>query len=683
MNELRLGGAVAEAGFAGSLAVDVEAGDVARGWARVGGRGARFRNPGEAAGRPGVSEKAFGATASLGRLLPATWRIDAPLTVAHERQGRELEFLERSDVVADRIPGVRDLGAEETRVAFALRRVPEEGGAAGASMRLEWRRSAVDALTSREEATGITGAIRYDAEPAERSVDAVPGVVESLLRALLPRAIEESRAFSRLADARVRWSPERVGVSGAFESRTARTWRYEGLVPSPTDPAAAAVVSPREEVEGGAHVAFRPFTALSAALGVTTTRDLLDPARATTSPEAREALEGARTRIGGVDVGWERRRAVTTRVDFRPVLAPWLRPAAGYAAAFRTDRSPAYRTVHVADGDTTQILQRAAHGERRVSASLALDPGGLARALGAESDVFGIVETTAVEWSNALGSRFARASFDPTPGLQLGLGGRDAFRVVGADTAASVDAHDALRARAALRLPGRGRLEVEWAEETADLFDRYGGARAHERRTWPDARVTWGEVPVPIALRGALAWATASVGYQESTWIERFGGTARRGTEWRVPVQLSLGLAGGARIGYTGHLQGGEHRDATGAAQTSVARHDLRLDAAFAAPRAFRATFPAPIRASAAWSLRTERQCRVPASGEEPCTPYVDRVDRQADVLLETVVSWLNVGVQIAWEERVSWIGTRPEHRGVRLRIFGEFNVAAGTFGAR
>lgn len=130
VNELRLGGAVAEAGFAGSLAVDVEAGDVARGWARVGGRGARFRNPGEAAGRPGVSEKAFGATASLGRLLPATWRIDAPLTVAHERQGRELEFLERSDVVADRIPGVRDLGAEETRVAFALRRVPEEGGAA-------------------------------------------------------------------------------------------------------------------------------------------------------------------------------------------------------------------------------------------------------------------------------------------------------------------------------------------------------------------------------------------------------------------------------------------------------------------------------------------------------------------------------------------------------------------------
>src|SRR5690606_22941006 len=143
-------------------------------------------------------------------------------------------------------------------------------------------------------------------------------------------------------------------------------------------------------------IAFRPFQSLTADVALNSTRDLLSSAKATTRDHEREAIENARARFAGTDIGWETGRSLNSSIAFRPDIASWLRPGFSYTTQFRTDRNPSYVEFIPVGADSTAVMQRRFQASRQVTQSLLVDPTGLAQTLfGAPREDDGLLRSAA------------------------------------------------------------------------------------------------------------------------------------------------------------------------------------------------------------------------------------------------------------------------------------------------
>ncbi|HEX7050159.1 MAG TPA: hypothetical protein VF188_08170 [Longimicrobiales bacterium] len=708
IDELRLGGAATDAGLAGHIELGIAAGDFLDARVSYSNRGARFRQAESEPGYLATSDLGVDATLQLGRLVPAGWGVDAPLSVTYTRAGVDPTFLDRSDVRADRLPGLRESGAVQRRIGLALRKSTPTGNPwaglllDGASLNFEYRSGATRAITTRNENTGFQGGIGYFRLPDARELDITPGAVESVLRALAPAALEHSGFFRDLLDARLRWTPDVVSFNATYDREERRSFRYAGILASGADAAVAPIAAPREGLETRARIGFRPFPSLTAGLSFASTRDLLPADRAAATPGAREAIERARDRVAGIDVGWETRRTLRSDFEFRPRILSWLRPGLGYTATFHGDRNASYWETRVTHGDTTAVLERTLRADRELTRSLVIEPAALVRAAaGPESAEPGAVrsalytvgravETIDLNWTDALGSHFERRAVDPGAGFQLGLGDFDRFRIIDGDTAATVIARDAFRARTSLRLPFGTGFEAAYAEGESEVLALLGGRRAVVERAWPDLRLAWVDLPLPRPLRAAIAHGSASIGYRAEADRSIFGGIdgqERASDETAIPLQLTVGLANGISASYTGLFSRESGTDPTGTTEGSGQQHAIQLGGSFRAPDALRESIPGIINASLRYGFQAREACRRRGGTPEPapCIPFVDLLDRQLSLTLETIISQLNVGFQMSYNDRRSAIGIRSGSSQFQLGLFGEFDFSAGTLpgGAR
>ncbi|HEX6940539.1 MAG TPA: hypothetical protein VF158_14075 [Longimicrobiales bacterium] len=717
LDELRLAGAVTEPGIAGHVALDVRAGGFATASIAYANEGARFRRLNDTPGYQAARDLSVGGTIQLGRLAPDAWGLEAPVSFSYTRSGLEPMFLQQSDVRADQLPGLRETGATRTHIGFALRRTEPSGNAIagllldGASLRVDYHTAVTRALTTVDRSEGIEAGIGYRRTPAVRDLDLTPGPVEAVLRALVPRALEETEAFDRLASARLRWSPASVAFTGTYRNLDARSYRYASILAAPEDAAVRPVEAPREGLETTTRITFRPLASLLAGATLASTRDLLPTARAGADDDGREAIGRARAELAGVDLGWERRRNLTTFLDFRPPIADWLRPGIGYTARYRADRSPSYVEGVAAGADTMAVLQRAFDGDRQLTRSLVVDlpalvgeggggeadpsrprspggagraPGPLRRVLGALGRAIGPID---LNWVDAIASRFDWRAVDPALDYQLGLGDFDAFHVIDGDTAASVVRRASFRARTELRLPLGTRIDVAYEESESAVHELRGGRRSSRDRSWPDVALRWAELPLPDFLRGAVAHGSFTAGYRESTRSSIFGGTDGQewaGTERSIPIQLAVAFANGLSGTYTGQLADGTGRDPTGRTEYDGAMHTVQVAGSFVAPAALRESFPAPINASLRWAYQARSQCRLVAGtdADTACIPFVDYIDKEFSLTLDTILSQLTMGFQMSYTDRQSYVGARNGSSQFQLGLFGEFNFTAGTFAA-
>jgi hypothetical protein len=287
------------------------------------------------------------ATADLGRFAPEAWGLSMPLTVSYLRTGLDPTFLQGTDVLAGQLPGLRDTGSSRRRIGITLRKTtPSDNPIVGAlidgtSVRVSHISASDNTVTTSNRLDGIEAGVEVDRPVAPVEVGIVPGFLADALRWLAPRRLEESAFFGRLTDARLRLTPERIGLSTAYVGQESRIWRYERVLQSPLDLDVTPFESPRQGLEAGARVAFRPLESLTARAGVTTGRDVLDPDRATPVALERQALRQAATELGRMSLGWERDRVVTTDAAFRPVIVDWLRPTFSRSSRFGQRRDPA------------------------------------------------------------------------------------------------------------------------------------------------------------------------------------------------------------------------------------------------------------------------------------------------------------------------------------------------------
>jgi hypothetical protein len=424
-------------------------------------------------------------------------------------------------------------------------------------------------------------------------------------------------------------------------------------------------------------------------------RDLLPPERAAVQPLVRQAIGAARVDLAGLDLGWERERTLESRIEFRPMVTSWLRPGIGYTARFRGDRNATYWEPLVIDDDTTATLQRHFQADRRITRSLALDPEALGRELEALSPDGGAgVLATALRrlrpidlaWSDGMDSHFERETLKPGLGYQFGLGRYDAFRTTYRETAAQAQRRGSFRARGGLLLPLQAQLDIGYLTTNSDAYERGGGRYTFDERSWPDLILNWGELPVPTAVRGIISRSSATLGYQRTSWVGRPAGAeaagARTGDEVNLPLSFAIGFANGLSGSYT-MLQGeGRAGDLTGSTEQEVSQHAVQLAGSFTPSGSWRESLEGPVRVALSFSTHSRRQCRIPAlgAGVAECVPFVDLVNRQLALTLDTMISQLNVGFQMSYNDRKSFVGLHSGSSQFQLGLFGEFNFEAGNF---
>ena len=259
---MRLGAAFRDPGMAGTVALDIRAGDFLAANVTYANQSAVFRQLNQDARYVASGDVSVSGSAQLGQFTPSSWGIELPLSVVHTRTAQDPTFLEGSDIRADRRNGLRDTGADATRVSLSLRkRTPSANPIMsmlvdGLSLRFGYNTAQSSTVTSRAEANGVDGGVSYMRAIAPHTVDVVPGAFEGILRALAPARLEGSEFFKRLTGSRLRWTPERIQFGTAYFKQERRSFQFTRVLVGDTTP---AIESPQHRLENDASISFLPF----------------------------------------------------------------------------------------------------------------------------------------------------------------------------------------------------------------------------------------------------------------------------------------------------------------------------------------------------------------------------------------------------------------------------------------
>ncbi len=545
----------------------------------------------------------------------------------------------------------------------------------------------------------------WDWRPAALAFGLTPAFLDGWLRALAPEWLERSGMFGALADARLRWTPEDIYVDVGWHDGDDRSWQYADAIAQPGALDPAPFRSPSRRLDQQLRVALRPLASLTGGVELRSGRDLLGSADVPGGALQQQAVANERASLLGLDYGWERDRAVASRLEWRPTVSAWLQPSVRWSSTYRSSRTPSLLEVQVLGPDTLAAMRRGTGAERSVTRSVRIDPDALLRSLrrtspgeagpggaapgeaapatGAPREAAPNAVALPVEasWTRSLASRFDRGSGAPSLARQLGWGGVDALDRIGGDTAAASLARDLFRVRGGVRLPLGAQLDAGYGSGSATVHN-LGADRLQTERTWPDLRISWPVLPLPAALSDAIARAGVSTGYQWRVIHETLTGGAgelRSRTERGVPLELGLTFAGGVSASYAGQLASGWSSDATGDARTTTRDHALRMAGTFIAPAALRDRLGQPFRVELSFRQRSDRECRLRgAAADTGCVPYIDLVSRTLHLGLETALSQMNVGLQMSYDERRSTIGIRDGTSQLQLGLFGEFRLRSG-----
>ena len=685
VDELRLSRGVRTAGAGGHLDLDFTVSDVADVRLTLRSRGAHFR---QLEDQPSYQTDQLFTMSSLfrlDRLTPASWGLDLPLSVSHDRTSLGPFFLPNSDVRADRIQGLRVTGSAQTRVSLGFRkRAPSAnpivgGFLDGLDARVGWYRTSNGTITSDQSAHGIDARVGYARTLVARDFGLVPGFLEAIMRAILPGFLEES-----VTGARLRWSPERFSVSTAWSRQNASITRFDRIIELPEDAQAIPTLLPREAMQTAGELRLHPLPSLTADVTLLTDRDLLDPEQAVTDPALQELLRRERGGLPGVDLGWETRRDLRTRITYRPQIVAWLRHDVTWSTRYRSDRNASYARRYAVGGDTLLELGRSADGQRDLRASIALDLGGLADAVlgqGAEdllAVLFRSLRPVTLVRQDGIAARFHQDPIDPRAGFQLGLGSDESFRFVDGDTAAFLNNRGVWTLASGL-VAGPVAMDLGGARTRAITFDTRSD-RGLRIDTWPDVRVTLRGLEMPFGTR-----ATLGSGVQRTVRKASFGiagQQVRTDDDVQVPAELTLTSSGGASLSYRGAFRTGEGRDPTGDTRRDRADHRVALSSSVVAPDWLPLAFDRPLRLVVAWGYIAERDCRR-VRGRPLCVAFVDQLNRSLNLSVDTRIAGLEMGLNASFVNRQSFVGQRTGSTQLQVGLFGQFVLEAGQLPLR
>jgi hypothetical protein len=206
--------------------------------------------------------------------------------------------------------------------------------------------------------------------------------------------------------------------------------------------------------------------------------------------------------------------------------------------------------------------------------------------------------------------------------------------------------------------------------------------RELKTRTWPDVRVTLAQVNLPESAKKIVESVSFSSGYRENSVVTTFGGRGvqrRFQDEWQIPLEANITWTGAVSTRYRGSFSEGDGGDPTGNTRTRRDTHSFILSSTLPDPPFIGGHVDGPLRLSMQYQYSSELNCRE-LRGRTGCVAFVDFLNRNVNLTLDTVVSPLLVGLHLSYIKRSSFVGQRDGSSQFQLGIFGQFHFDSGNF---
>ncbi len=694
VDELRLSRPVRDPGVAGSFQANLNAAGVFDAQLSVTDRGAFFHQLHDDPSYQADREVNLVSTVHMERWMPSGWGVDLPLTFSMDRMSQNPTFLTNSDVRADELTNLRPTDATQTRIAVGFRKTSPSANPVvgffvdGIDARLSYTSVHGSTVTTKSNSGVVEAGLGWTRNPVRRDLALVPSFATDLIRTLLPGSLGRA-----VLGARLRWSPERISIGTSYVHTNSRIFRYDAIIERPGDTLVVPTLAPRETVQSAADVRFRPLESLSADFTMLTTRDLLSPAKAVSEVQIQDLLSRQHTRIGGVDLGWETNRNLQTRLAWQPRFVDWLRQDFNWSTAYSSNRNANY-VAHDLPGPDSVALARNANGQRNWQAVVSLDPGLLTQsALGEPASdggpdpyadlraVTAAIQPLTVTYRDGISSSFERDPVAPGADYQLGWGGMDAFRLIEGDTAATLTDRASWTMRSGFRLPGGMGIDVGWEHVLSTTLDTRSDRSTREEH-WPDVHAT---LPTLTFAKGSpIQRVSLSSGLVRTSLRTVYGGRAlqeRTEGNLQVPVQLSVTWLGSLVTSYVGNFHNGRGSDPTGDTEEHETTHRVAVTSIIAAPASVSKMLDRPIKLSLLAGYTAQRDCRSTASRPE-CVAFVDQLRRSLSLTLDTSVNGFEMGLEMSYDDRQSYIGQQTGSTQLRVGLYGQLQFSSGTFPA-
>lgn len=515
VDDIRLRNVEKTPGYAGQVGLEVRAGGIADIRVAASRRDAYFRQLAESPTYVGQDALDLVSTVRLEKLLPASLGLSLPVSIAYSGSSSAPELLDRSDLRASEVPGLRTPRTSSASYAISARRItPMANEVVGAILDNVTLNGALATSTARSEyqsggAKSWSATVDY-AVAAEPRATALPGWFTRVLGDL-PPWIAESDLGRAIRGAAFRWNPAQIRfTSGLAKSNDDRRTFLKPA--SAYDDPGRVVNSQSNLWRNVAAIELRPVGPLTLRWDATSTRDLRDYAAGLDSAQRRAdstrlaATRNERGSLLGRDVGLERDRQMTAAASFAPPLSSWLKPRVDLGSTFSFVRDPNARPLTRVDSltmDSTFVLPRRFGNTQTVTTAAQLDMQRMGQVfwqrvwrLRRLSDAITPID---ISYSRSLISAFDNEAESPGLAYQLALGGARSFRSLRDRPATTAGLTNTVSAGSSVVFPygfvlvPRYGLTTtrSWYRRSEDEQDVIDGIQ----RDYPDLTLRWTLVP--------------------------------------------------------------------------------------------------------------------------------------------------------------------------------------------
>jgi len=475
-------------------------------------RGSQFRQLGQDPSFQTTNNLNVSSTLRLERFLPPGLGLFVPTTISYARSSTDPELVAGTDIIASDLDGLRKPESWSTSFSMTVRR-SRQG--------TDWvTRGLVDPFTitgrfttgrARRElsqtansATNLS--IGYNLAPRPTSLSlGIGGLI-----GWLPDWFTGSEAGTGLRNARLSLAPRNVRFSSTLSRNQTDFTTFLVPVVLPSDGSFSPSISLSHLWVNSAGLTWQPLGLLTMSGDLSSTRDLRHYADSTSIGRLTSL---SRQSFLGLDVGVEKSRTMSTQMSITPRINSWLRPRYVTGSTFGLNRDLTTRNPVRVDGDTAGafVLPQTYNNSRTRELGAAVNVARLVQSIFGDSSgvtsVFARARPLDLSTRVIRSSIFDLATFEPSVGYRLGLGGMDQFLAQRGQLARGAREVITDRVSTGVTFPKGISAQLSYGLVRTAQFTRVGADFLETRiraKEWPVGNVRWNTsiVSGPVALIG-------------------------------------------------------------------------------------------------------------------------------------------------------------------------------------
>jgi hypothetical protein len=471
VDDIRLGGVVDQAGFAGQMALSVLASDFADIRFSMTRRDPHFRQLAE---EPSfLTDNSFNVSSAfhLEKLLPRGFGWSIPVSVNYVSSSSNPLFVSRTDLEGEVVEGLRTPKSSATSVTFAMSRATP------------LTRSLLAPVLNNLSLAGTytSGSARSEYEDG-RASNLTVGLDYNLSRAILPELS--------------RWAPAELHLTSVYTRGDDR--RFVFLKPAEArDDIPRRIAGLTSTWRNGTSLQLRPSRSVSGRLDFNSIRDL----RGYGDDTPLGVITGTdRMTIFGADAGLEREREMQAGLNFTPQFSTWFRPRLDFGSSYNMLRDPnTLSFLRLEDSVGSVRLPRRLGSNQTTTAGVTLDlPRAASQYTDSGSWVFRLLtamQPIDINYNRSLISVFDQAPSSAPLSYQLAFGNIGRFREIGDMPATSAGLINQVSANHTIALPFGASLANRYQHISARNWTRRPddtqGVTDGTQVVFPDLALRW------------------------------------------------------------------------------------------------------------------------------------------------------------------------------------------------